>query len=282
MADQKDKIARYVTGLMEEDEELAFEVEMADDEDLRISVQLEKTRLANIQHRVKTVLQSEEGEKTDGTQNSFSFQTLRFYSWRRWAVAVAIVGLAIAVVWLFRPNDNTNAEQPEIEQPQKVDTPPVTPGPAKGVQHPTPSPRLPDHKKIAHDTYDRERPQAEILTTGAQDNPNVSTDTATQAYHAYLNGDSVMVYAYYEQHPNERRAVEWKARYLFEHNRHEEAAVFFARLKTFPKYEDVGAWNELLCYLAQYRTRKKDFDRLKEEVRKTKYKEDLERLLKQI
>lgn len=135
------------------------------------------------------------------------------------------------------------------------------------------------YAQIARAAYS---PLKKVRTAGESTQPAPITNEHELAFQGYLDKDSAIVYAYYDRYPDERRAIEWKARYLFEQGRFAEAASLFARLKTFKKYEDIGAWNELLCYAAQYRTKKKDFDRLEKEVRKTKYKGELDILLKQI
>lgn len=133
--------------------------------------------------------------------------------------------------------------------------------------------------QVARDMY---APLKKIQTASEGNPPTPVIDEHQMAFQGYLDKDSAVVFAYYDRYPNDNRSIEWKARLLFEQGRYEEAALIFAQLKTKKKYEDIGAWNELLCYTAQYLREKKDFDRLEQKVRGTKYKEDLDRLLIQI
>jgi len=282
MADNKDKIARYVTGVMDEDEEIAFEAEMANDDELRLHIQLEQIRFANIQRRMEAALESETVKKTKGRKGHFFLKTWMALGLWRWVAAAVLVGLTVWYLLRLKEIEepiSTEKDLPTAAQP-KMETAPQTNLKPKQIE--PPALPLRDHEKIARKAYNLGRPKAEVSTSGGQNLPTVGADSAAQAFHAYLEKDSAMVFTYYDRHPDDRRAVEWKARYLFEQRRYEEAAVLFTRLKSFRKYEDVGAWNELLCYAAQYQTKKRDFDRLEKVVRSSKYKEELDQLLKQI
>jgi len=323
MADQKNKITRYVTGDMDEDEEIAFEAEMADNDDLRLHVQLEQLRFANIQRRVSAALEADDLKKMpssteegdlmpdaiSGRGLKVVFSKLKTNVAWRWAAAAIFIGLAVGI-WFIATDtpDQAIADEGKKTEQEKEIVPPdstvdssvaiikhddkiIVAGTAPAPADTGLSTAISKRKTLYAPSYYTQlvqkiykRYKKEIETASEDEAPPLSTDEHELAFLGYVNKDSAIVYAYYEKYPDDRRAVEWKARYLLENDRFEEAAPLFAQLKTFRKRKSIGEWNELLCYAALYPSHKKEFHELAAKIKRDgrHHQQELAELLKQI